>query len=271
MTSLPEITRSIAGLIDIIYDQDDREALFKSFCAHLEQTVPLGSALFTNFEPKSGRFLFLDHLRFGMEEIDALLYCACSAPTHPVVRSKMYHGLIARKKNMPVRITDILAASRLSSTESSRDFLSRSGAFYELFAMLGFRKSLVGCLMIQRAKTAGDFTDREAEIVGLLLPHLSRVLHDLNVCRQADLELTAFGIPPAIVSHLSGPLMKLGLTPRQVEIAALAVLGNTNLDIARKLSISEQTVKDHLERIFRRMGVKHRSELSARVLMEKAA
>ncbi|HXE74857.1 MAG TPA: response regulator transcription factor [Candidatus Xenobia bacterium] len=53
-----------------------------------------------------------------------------------------------------------------------------------------------------------------------------------------------------------------GLTPRELEIVSAIVLGYTNKDIARKYSISEDTVKHHLTNIFDKVGVSNRLELA---------
>lgn len=55
---------------------------------------------------------------------------------------------------------------------------------------------------------------------------------------------------------------KFGLTPRQLEIVAAVVAGLSNRDIAKKLSISEDTVKHHLTQIFAKAGVSNRLELA---------
>jgi two-component system, NarL family, nitrate/nitrite response regulator NarL len=53
-----------------------------------------------------------------------------------------------------------------------------------------------------------------------------------------------------------------GLTPRQLVIIANVVGGFSNKEIARKLSISEETVKHHLTNIFDKLGVSTRLELA---------
>ena len=55
---------------------------------------------------------------------------------------------------------------------------------------------------------------------------------------------------------------KFGLTARQLEIVQAVVAGLANRDIARKLSISEDTVKHHLTQIFSKTGVSNRLELA---------
>jgi DNA-binding NarL/FixJ family response regulator len=53
-----------------------------------------------------------------------------------------------------------------------------------------------------------------------------------------------------------------GLTPRELQIIGAIVSGTTNKDIAQKFSISEDTVKHHLTRIFDKTSVANRLELA---------
>jgi DNA-binding NarL/FixJ family response regulator len=54
-----------------------------------------------------------------------------------------------------------------------------------------------------------------------------------------------------------------GLTDREREIAILAARGTTNQAIADRLHISVRTVENHLHRIFRKLGVDSRGQLSS--------
>jgi DNA-binding NarL/FixJ family response regulator len=53
------------------------------------------------------------------------------------------------------------------------------------------------------------------------------------------------------------------LTRRQVEIVRLVAEGNSNKVIAYRLGVAEQTVKNHLHRIFGKLGVQDRTSLAA--------
>ncbi len=53
-----------------------------------------------------------------------------------------------------------------------------------------------------------------------------------------------------------------GLTKREMEILATIVAGLTNKEIARRFSLSEDTVKHHLTNIFDKVGVASRLELA---------
>jgi DNA-binding NarL/FixJ family response regulator len=49
-----------------------------------------------------------------------------------------------------------------------------------------------------------------------------------------------------------------GLTRREQELVPLIAKGMTNKEIASKLNLSEQTVKNHIHRILQRMGASDR-------------
>jgi two-component system nitrate/nitrite response regulator NarL len=53
-----------------------------------------------------------------------------------------------------------------------------------------------------------------------------------------------------------------GLTEREIEIARAVIAGCSNKEIARRSSISENTVKSHLMHIFNKLGASNRVELA---------
>ena len=58
------------------------------------------------------------------------------------------------------------------------------------------------------------------------------------------------------------PARNFGLTKREMDILTTIVAGLSNKDIARKFSLSEDTVKHHLTNIFDKVGVASRLELA---------
>lgn len=56
------------------------------------------------------------------------------------------------------------------------------------------------------------------------------------------------------------------LTPRETEVAALVAAALPNKLIAYELSISEYTVKNHIQNIFSKLAIGNRSELILWVL-----
>jgi DNA-binding NarL/FixJ family response regulator len=81
-----------------------------------------------------------------------------------------------------------------------------------------------------------DFSDADRAPLTLLRPHLHQAYQDAQRRRCKA---------PA-------------LTPRQRELLDLLAAGHTNTQIARRLGVSEGTVRTHLENIYRRLGVSSR-------------
>jgi DNA-binding NarL/FixJ family response regulator len=67
-------------------------------------------------------------------------------------------------------------------------------------------------------------------------------------------------------SSLRGNLTRPILSAREKQVLGLVVLGLTNREIAGRLHVSESTVKSHLATAFPKLGVRTRSEASARIL-----
>lgn len=59
------------------------------------------------------------------------------------------------------------------------------------------------------------------------------------------------------------------ISPRERQIVQLVVEGCKNKEIARRLFISEKTVKNHLSSIFEKLGVSDRVELALQVVQKK--
>lgn len=57
------------------------------------------------------------------------------------------------------------------------------------------------------------------------------------------------------------------LSRREAQVALACAEGMTNVEIGRRLSIGEQTVKFHLRNIFTKFGVRRRTELISRLLI----
>jgi DNA-binding NarL/FixJ family response regulator len=65
--------------------------------------------------------------------------------------------------------------------------------------------------------------------------------------------------PPEAESGLASSSREAGLTPRESTILALLAQGRSNAEIARALAIGEPTVKGHLWRLYRKIGVSNRT------------
>jgi two-component system nitrate/nitrite response regulator NarL len=62
--------------------------------------------------------------------------------------------------------------------------------------------------------------------------------------------------------HVSRNERRSGLTPRELDVVRGIAKGESNKDIAWRLGLSEQTVKNYLRRIFEKLNVANRVELA---------
>lgn len=76
-------------------------------------------------------------------------------------------------------------------------------------------------------------------------------------------KVPAFPLAPAGAAPRDGSNV-LDLSARELEVLESICRGKTNLDIAAALDISPFTVKNHVQRIFRKIGVTNRTQAAAR-------
>lgn len=107
-------------------------------------------------------------------------------------------------------------------------------------------------------RRAGRFADHERKLFELLLPHVDAAVRKID------------GLPIVEPEHVAAPtllnsLIKSGLTTREIEILEWVRSGKTNIEIGMILDISAFTVKNHLQRIFKKMNVSNRAQAVGRL------
>jgi len=87
----------------------------------------------------------------------------------------------------------------------------------------------------------------------------ARILAQFRETSTPQAEAPVVALEPAQSGAELGPLF-VKLSPREIEILDLVARGNSNKIIGRKLSISDQTVKNHVSAILRKLEVNDRTE-----------
>lgn len=124
-------------------------------------------------------------------------------------------------------------------------------------------------LMARRIETDAVTRARRLGARGLLLRTVSAAVLSRCLDVVADGRLWIGRSEPAALAwddntRLAGLVLTAGLTTRELEVVSVIVEGASNRDIAQLFSISENTVKHHLTRIFEKVGVSSRLELAVR-------
>ena len=94
-----------------------------------------------------------------------------------------------------------------------------------------------------------DFSERDRALLTLLRPHLHQAYLDTKRQRRSAPQLTS----------------------RQRELLCLVAAGHTNAQIARRLGLSEGTVRTHLKNIYSRLNVSSRTAAVTRAFPDLAA
>ena len=112
---------------------------------------------------------------------------------------------------------------------------------------------LVGGIGLTRNQHHPAFSTQDLVDLSALCLHLST--------RVATLLATPSGTPIASTPNLNSDK----LTPREIQIAELVAQGLTNAKISKTLWITENTVKQALKRMFRKLEVSSRAEMVSRL------
>jgi two-component system NarL family response regulator len=75
-------------------------------------------------------------------------------------------------------------------------------------------------------------------------------------------------IPERVAVKLAERMMRTQVTPRELEVLELIVKGLTNRQIARVLSVSIHTVRNHVDSILRKLDVSDRTEASTTAIQQ---
>jgi DNA-binding CsgD family transcriptional regulator len=90
----------------------------------------------------------------------------------------------------------------------------------------------------------------------------------LDLFGAGDTVLVSVERPPAGTLSDAALRERFRLTGREVRIARLLGEGRTNAEIAERLYISPHTVRTHTERVLRKLGIRSRAEVGAKLRYE---
>jgi DNA-binding CsgD family transcriptional regulator len=163
----------------------------------------------------------------------------------------------------PDRTGDLRSIIKIADFYSARQWHS-IGTYCDIYRPQGFEHDLMLTLPAPHGPDPGpgrtmrlfffrgsgpDFSERDRAVLTLLRPHLERAYLDAERRRH--------------------PVPRL--TPRQTGLLHLVAAGHTNTQIARRLGISEGTVRTHLENIYERLQVSSRTAAVTRAFSNQAA
>jgi DNA-binding CsgD family transcriptional regulator len=196
-----------------------------------------------NFLPKAGEYFaatrwgifFFDQIPFLDPKFDKILQAGLSIEHNPVV-----HYLCER--HTPVH------EALLVSPKVWQVICPRKDHYHVMAGPIINQGKLAGVIGFTRQQKMPAFNNQNLADLSAICLHLSARKITANLPNQS------------LKSH--------SLTTRELEIAKLVALGRTNAEIGKQLWITENSVKQALKRMFRKMEVSSRAEMVTRLYVQ---
>jgi DNA-binding CsgD family transcriptional regulator len=243
--------RALARIVS--QDRPDLPAdggLPESLLADLMSQIRCDAVVFLGFDSGRQAHWFVQQVpsTLGSEDLD---------------RAYWQHYRDSQFDSYPIHTGDLRSVIKPADFYSARQW--HSTAMYTDFdRLMGIEHCLMLCLPAAPPPTAGpgrhlrltldrrsgpDFSERDRALLTLLRPHLNQAYLDAERRRH--------------------PVPRL--TPRHWDLLHLVAAGHTNTQIARRLGLSEGTVRTHLENIYTRLQVSSRTAAVTRAFPDRAA
>lgn len=147
----------------------------------------------------------------------------------------------------------------------SFDLLHSWGFSWNMCGPLRCENQIVGIFYTATRHARTPYTPALRQRMEVLCRAVSLALTNMLRCGQLDRPDTGVGASHLPVVRGTSSLQHM-LPPRSAEVAFRLCRGQSNKEIARDMGISDQTVKEHIAKLFRRFGVHNRTELVAFLL-----
>ncbi|MEE3718095.1 LuxR C-terminal-related transcriptional regulator [Tumidithrix elongata RA019] len=176
-------------------------------------------------------------------KLEKILKFGLSVEHNPVVRYLV-------ERHAPVH------EALVSSPKAWAILCPRPDHWHVMIGPIVHRGQLVGAVACTREKSSPAFDTQNLLDLSAISLHLSVWV--------ATLRSQSASISAATPQYQ--PCRSDRLTPRELQIAELVALGRTNLEIGKELWITENSVKQALKRMFRKLEVSSRAEMVAMTL-----
>lgn len=169
--------KQVLDIIDLLYSIHDRTTVFQIFFEQLQELLPASCGGYFPMDPHTMQFHTKDCvlLNAPFKLLEEFLQSWINI--HPIIST----GYLINHTNEAIRMTDIIPAYQMSETEYSKEFQSRTNIFYEIYTLISVQGDPVAAIGLNRPRGDHNFTNRDLHILNMLIPHLGRVLHNLDL------------------------------------------------------------------------------------------
>nr|AHI58827.1 WelR2 [Hapalosiphon welwitschii UTEX B 1830]AIH14790.1 transcriptional regulator [Westiella intricata UH HT-29-1] len=234
------MTKSLQSLFQLIAKAKDEQELKSQISAEVGEY----------FAAKRWRLLFFNQLpsiyaSFQKSNFQKALQLGLSTKHNPVLCYLV-------ERHAPVH------EGLLVSPKTWRLICPRTDHWHVMAGPIVSNGKLVGMVALTREKGMPPFNIQNLADLSALCLHLSTWVATVNS------QTISISLKPSEQTRLNSFDVK-PLTPREVEISELVARGFTNAEIGKALGIQENSVKQALKRMFRKLEVSSRAEMVAKL------
>lgn len=162
--------------------------------------------------------------------------------------------LMRKKSSAVINATSLLPDEEREKTELYRICFAPFGLHYSVDVAIAANGIFLGVLSLYRRKENGDFQEEELLLLQLLSEHLDARFYRTRMGGGHD-------DTSGEADRKRRLAVRYGLTAREAEVLLLILDGKRNEDITERLCISGNTLRKHLQNLYRKTGVTGRTQL----------
>lgn len=228
-----------------LHTQNDITTLQTQILEQLAVLIPHRRSFFDLCTTQNGRLVFFDPVSLNMSKEELTDY----------YKNYQYSDYVAwsfsNNSASTYRDSDMVTRPMRENSDIYRQWMKPMDIYYSLGCTILGNRQLLGSITLFRSEQDGDFTDSELNMLEIINRHLSAHFTFL----------WPHGTFPDIAADFAKATGLNGLSSRESEIAGLIVAGHSNSEISQILFISENTVKKHVNSLYRKLGVANRAQL----------
>jgi DNA-binding CsgD family transcriptional regulator len=210
------------------------------------------------------KYISLNDIGPGPRDVVALLSPDASPETFEnwakyAHENPLLRYYVSSQGGSAMRFSDVCTREELHALDLYREVYEPMGVEHQLAFTLPAGPRRVLAIALSRGKR--DYTDAERDFADRARPFLIQAYLNAIAYQSALAGVQSASAATPLLDSLLGA----GLTPREAQSLRLVALGRSNHHVAEALGISHRTVGKHLERGFRKLGVRDRSTAATRV------
>nr|WP_199307038.1 helix-turn-helix transcriptional regulator [Alkalinema sp. FACHB-956] len=189
---------------------------------------------------------FFDELLANDPTLQTILNTALSIDRNPVAR-------YLAERHAPVH------EAMVTTPKTWQLICPRADHWHVMAGPIVHRGNIVRAIGCTRARSMPAFNHDNLVDLSAICLHISGWMAIVEATKNCDTDAPVLGI------NTGSQAVRQCLTARELQIAELVALGKTNAEIGTTLWITENSVKQALKRMFRKLGVSSRAAMVAKL------